>query len=228
MMYRRRLLRSFARKIDKETIRREYKYSWDKQILRQNPDLNVDLWTLNPHPRDKYNEDFRKLHTEVIYLKAKQEQKMEDLARGIDDRDVMVDLETFRFRDVFIKHFKNLGQPVDQNDYFIITSAYFIAGYLIWIFFKWLGRKIREPHLRKKMSMLSQEEREVNRRRTDEDKLNADLVLNSKAPQYHSRYDYEEGEETISSYTKELVQHIRESSLDVNSTILNKLSANNN
>lgn len=163
---------------------------WDRLVFKRADLTIIDPHLLNVHPADAYDINFQKLNSDVVHLSKSQEHKLDLARQGLDNRDVMVDLETFRLRDPILRHLKDLNAPIPVNDQLLISSLYWLVGYLLWKACKWLGNAYRD-HKALQKATGPQEEQELKNKRTEEDILNAKLVLNCKAPQTNFRYNFD-------------------------------------
>jgi hypothetical protein len=120
----------------------------------------------------------------------------------------MVDVDTFLFRDVFKKHLKNVREPIPDNDYFLIMACYFILAYFAWIGCKALGKYIRSGDV--KAVQLTPEEKLRDKKRLEEDKQNAEMVLQSKAPQLYHRFQEKEEAKFIGYRAESLKKRLRD------------------
>lgn len=180
---------------------------WDRLIFKRTDYTSIDPHLLNVHPADAYDINFQKLNSDVVHM-SKAEEKRHDLARqGLDIRDVMVDIETFRLRDPILRHLKNVTEPVPINDQLLIYSLYFLLGYLLWKTCRWLGNAYRDAKASKRAAS-SKEAEELEKRRTEEDILNAKLVLNCKAPQTSFRYKFEISTKLIRQQHAQLLREL--------------------
>lgn len=181
----------------------EYYRERDNLIFRDVEAFEVDSHDLRPHPRDDNDKDFAHC---MIYGKLKKSayERLMDKQAGVDDQDVMVDIATFRFRDSLINHFKDVRQPVEDKDWFVVASFYLISGFLLWISLKQIGRWVRQPYLEAKKKQATKKD-EIERKRIEEEKVNSEMVLKSRPPQLFSRFDFGQAMNDI---------HLRKDELD--------------
>ena len=162
---------------------------WDRLIWRKADYTCIDPHLLNVHPADAYDLQFQKLNSDVVHMSKAQERKLDMAQQGLDNRDVMVDLETFRLRDPIIKHLKDVNEPIPVNDQVLIKSLYWLLGYVLWKVIKLLGMAYRDKKARDKAA-IAKGDQELERKRTEEDIMNAMLMLNSKSPEVSFRYNF--------------------------------------
>jgi hypothetical protein len=160
----------------------------DLLVCRNVIPLTSDPHSLNPHPRDVNDVEFRHM---LIYdqLSPQKYKRLMNKQMGIDEYEVVVDPETFKFRDVFRNHFKNINEPIPPQDWFLIWSFYFLAGYLLWISLKQLGRAVRKPYIQAKKQEMTEADK-VERKRIEEERVSSDMVMKSRSPQAFYRYDF--------------------------------------
>lgn len=157
----------------------------ERTVFRHVHPMEKDPHSLNAHPKDRNAMEFRHLMT-YGHLSPRQYNREINRQMGIDEYEVVVDPETFRFRDVLKKHFKNINEPIPNEDYFVVMSFYYLMGYLIWITFKQIGYQIRKPYLEAKKRSADK----VELKRLEEEKVGSEMVNQSRSPQAFYRYDF--------------------------------------
>lgn len=143
---------------------------------------------------------------------------MEKKMQNISENDVVVDLQTFRFRDVYINHLKNIGKPIPTDDYFLIMSTYFLIFYLLWISLKKAGLLIRLKMKDSKTDERGLEELNTEKLRFKEDQQNAMLVEGSKSPVLVYRYDFDNAQKGLTNRLQEIQAMMKEEVLPVPQT----------
>lgn len=159
----------------------------DSLLFRAVKPLKDDPHSLNVHPRDSNNFEYRHI---MIYgtISPYKYQRIMNKQLGIDEFEVVIDPETYRFRDVLKNHFKNIKEPIQPKDEFVIWSFYFLAGYILWVTLKHLGAWIRQPYLDERKRNADK----VELKRIEEEKVNSEMVLKSRSPQAFYRYEFSE------------------------------------
>jgi hypothetical protein len=164
----------------------EFYETVDSMVIRAVYPLRQDPHFLNAHPRDVNNIEYRHM---LIYadLSPYKYKRLMNKQMGIDEFEVEIDPETFRFRDVLKRHFKNIKEPVPPQDGFVVWSFYWIMGYFLWVFLKQLGTWIRKPYLEERKRKADR----VELKRIEEEKVSSDMVMRSRSPQAFFRYDFD-------------------------------------
>jgi hypothetical protein len=175
----------------------KYYKEYDRWFFRLMYNYRDDVHLQNPHPYDKYNLDFQKLNSEAILMRKHQEEKIELEAKGLDYRDVMVDIETFRLRDPIIEHLKDIRKPVPPEHYFLIHSMWYLLAALLFKTFVILGHKYRDYKQDIKDKHREEEELLSEQRILEENMQNSKLILRGKAPQNINRFDFENGRNSV-------------------------------
>lgn len=160
----------------------------DNLILTDIEGWEEDPHSLRPHPRDDNDKEFS--HALIYgYLRKSVYRRLMDKQAGVDDQEVVIDVENFRFRDAIINHFRDISKPIEDKDWFIVNGFYWIMGYFAWILLKQIGRWVRQPYLEAKKRQATKAD-EIERKRIEEEKVNSQMVLKSRPPQLFSRFDY--------------------------------------
>jgi hypothetical protein len=187
--------------------------SWDRLVLRDIDYKEEDLRRLTPHPQEAYNKYFIQMNNKDYLLPQRKLAQMDRDEKGVSEHDVLVDVDTFLFRDVFKRHLKNIREPIPENDYFLLMATYFILGYFAWIGCKALGKFIRSRD--QKVVNLTPEELLRDKKRLEEDKQNAEMVLQAKAPQLYHRFQEKEEARLIGYRAESLKKRLRDENVEI-------------